>query len=214
MSFVGTALEISMKAVMRAGRCAAVMLALILALAPLHTRSMAADGATLPGTGYEVVLERALGDEPAPPSPALVTAIGDWLSFAFDLPTMSQPPSFRFASAEAMLAIRSRGIASDHWGATALSETADILAIYDDESRTIYLRDDWRGGTAAELSIVVHEMVHHLQNLAGLRFECHEAREKQAFAAQQQWLALFGQDLATEFELDPLALLVRTNCPF
>jgi hypothetical protein len=57
-------------------------------------------------------------------------------------------------------------------------------------------------------------MVHHLQNVAGLKFACHEAREKQAFAAQQQWLALFGKDLATEFGIDPFTLLVRTNCLF
>lgn len=205
---------VSMSAVMRAGRHAAAALVLILALAPLHTRSIAADRATLPGTGYEVVLERKTGDGQAPPSPALVEAIGDWLSFAFDLPTMLQPPGFRFASAEVLPALRHRGIAADHWGATALSETADILALYDDQSRIIYLRHDWSGESAAELSIVVHEMVHHLQNLAGLSFPCREAREKQAFAAQEQWLALFGKDLTTEFELDPLTLLVRTNCPF
>jgi hypothetical protein len=83
---------------------------------------------------------------------------------------------------------------------------------YDDELRTIYLPSDWRGHTAAELSIVVHEMVHHIQNTGHLKYECGEAREKLAFKAQEQWLGLFGQDLETQFGLDSLTLLVRTNC--
>jgi hypothetical protein len=55
-------------------------------------------------------------------------------------------------------------------------------------------------------------MVHHVQNLAGLIFACAEEREKMAFAAQEKWLSLFGSDLAHEFDLDSMTLLVRTNC--
>jgi hypothetical protein len=188
-----------------------------LALASTSAQPRADERVTLPGTSYEIVLEPKTGHAPTPPSPALIEAIGAWLSFSFELPATSQRPSLRFATPEDMAALRHRGVASDHRttiGATVLSEAADILALYDDEERAIYLRDDWSGDTPAALSIVVHEMVHHVQNLAGLRFECYEAREKQAFAAQEQWLALFGKDLDTEFGLDPLTLLVRTNCPF
>jgi hypothetical protein len=192
-----------------------VAAALVLAFA--SAQSGADERVTLPGTSYEIVLEPKNGHEPTPPSPALIEAIGAWLSFSFELPAISQLPSLRFAAPEDMAALRHRGVASDHSvtiGATVLSEAADLLALYDDESRVIYLRDDWRGDTAAALSIVVHEMVHHVQNQAGLRFECYEAREKQAFAAQEQWLALFGKNLDSEFGLDPLTLLVRTNCSF
>jgi hypothetical protein len=118
-----------------------------------------------------------------------------------------------------MIALRERGVASDHrsetiigGGSTAASQQPDIVALYDDELRTIYLPSDWRGHTAAELSIVVHEMVHHIQNTGHLKYECGEAREKLAFKAQEQWLGLFGQDLETQFGLDSLTLLVRTNC--
>ena len=55
-------------------------------------------------------------------------------------------------------------------------------------------------------------MVHHLQNAAGLKYECPQAREQQAYAAQQRWLGLFGSDLRKEFELDAMTLLVRTRC--
>jgi hypothetical protein len=199
---------------------AAAALMLVLAFDTAQGQSGAAERVLLPGTGYEVILEPAAGHDPTPPTPALIEAISVWLSSGFGLPVTSPPPSFRFVSPEAMLEFRYRDVASYQRvdvmigrSATDISEAAGILAVYDDESRTIYLREDWRGDTAAVLSIVVHEMVHHLQNVAGHRFECTEAREKQAFTAQEQWLALFGKDLTTEFGLDPFTLLVRTTCP-
>ena len=57
-------------------------------------------------------------------------------------------------------------------------------------------------------------MVHHLQHEAGSKHACPEERERDAFAAQERWLAEFGTNLATEFEIDPFTLLVRTNCSF
>ena len=65
---------------------------------------------------------------------------------------------------------------------------------------------------AAELSVLVHETVHHLQHLAGTRFECAQASETLAYAAQEKWLALFGRSLESEFEIDPFTRLVSTRC--
>ncbi len=76
-------------------------------------------------------------------------------------------------------------------------------------ARMIFLPEGWSEKTPSELS---HKMVHHIQNMAGLKFACPEEREKMAFEAQERWLALFGRTLQTEFGLDPFTLLVRTNC--
>jgi hypothetical protein len=48
--------------------------------------------------------------------------------------------------------------------------------------------------------------------VAGLKYECAEAREKPAYEAQDKWLAEFGRNLLDEFKLDPMTLLVRTRC--
>jgi hypothetical protein len=90
----------------------------------------------------------------------------------------------------------------------------EIAALYEDASRTIYLPEGWTGRTPSEVSVLVHEMVHHLQNLGGLRYACAEAREKPAYLAQQKWLALSGRDLFEEFDMDPMTLIVRTACGF
>ena len=97
---------------------------------------------------------------------------------------------------------------------SAISSESDTVAIYSNSSQTIYLPQGWTGGTAVELSILVHEMVHHIQHLAGLKYECPQAREKLAYMAQDRWLNLFGGSLAQDFDLDGISLLVKTKCFF
>jgi len=62
------------------------------------------------------------------------------------------------------------------------------------------------------MQTLVHEMVHHLQNMAGMKYACPAAREKLAYAAQQEWLELTGVDFFRSFETDRMTLLVRTTC--
>jgi hypothetical protein len=150
----------------------------------------------------------------------LLTVIVTWLSINFGLPTSYEHPRVEFVSAARMAEVRySRlgGTGVDRLtaeaGRSAPAEVGhDVKAIYDDLSRTIYLPDQWTAASPAEVSVLVHEMVHHLQNLGGLKYDCAAAREKPAYAAQARWLELFGKSLADEFELDGMTILVRTNC--
>jgi hypothetical protein len=163
----------------------------------------------LPGTEYAVELGKLhIGPTWSHSQQDLLKAIAAWLTFEFDLPAIQNPPTIAFASARRMIRLRVRDVPSDRWA----GYPADVLAVYDDEARTIYLPEGWIGNTAAELSVLVHEMVHHMQNSAGKKFECPEAREKQAYQAQEKWLGLFGSDLTGDFEIDPFTLLVRTTC--
>ena len=61
----------------------------------------------------------------------------------------------------------------------------DTIAIYYDATRTIYLPEGWTGDTPAELSVIVHEVVHHFQNVLRLKYECPQEREKLAYIAQE-----------------------------
>lgn len=151
---------------------------------------------------------------------ALLTVIVTWLSINFGLPAIYEHPNVEFASAGEMMAIRhARAVSRQPGGASPQAGLPapeasghDMQAIYDDQSRTVYLLEGWTGTSPAEVSVLVHEMVHHLQNVAGLRYNCAEDREKPAYRAQARWLELFGKSLAKEFQLDPMTILVRTNC--
>ena len=164
---------------------------------------------SLPGTGFGVEIGRATVHGGVVDA-ALLNAIAMWLSANYDMP-LAKPPKIAFVTDRTMQTLRYRPFVSDAWSSPA--NTYSAIAIYVDENQTIYLPTQWTGSTAAELSVLVHEMTHHLQNAAAMRFNCAEDREKIAYRAQQEWLEMFGGDFFAEFESDPFTLLVRTTCP-
>jgi len=149
----------------------------------------------------------------------LLTVIVTWLSLNFGLPAHHEHPRVEFAIPAKMAQLRASRLAegrpdlvSDGAQHGAPPGFDDVHAIYDDRGRAIYLPVGWTGASPAEVSVLVHEMVHHLQNVAGLEYDCAEAREKPAYQAQARWLELFGGSLAEEFQLDGMTILVRTSC--
>lgn len=149
----------------------------------------------------------------------LLTTIVTWLSISMALPAIYDPPRVEWVPPAEMdtahLGTHASGQLPDSTAEIPISRrnpAVAVEALYDDASRTLYLSESWRGVTPAEVSVLVHEMVHHLQNLAGLKYECPQARGKAAYEAQDKWLALFGSSLMDEFKLDRMTLLVRTKC--
>jgi hypothetical protein len=147
----------------------------------------------------------------------LLTVLATWLSINFGLPAIQDHPQIEMVQPVRMAAIRYRGLVPDRAPVTQSDDDAplgtptNIVALYDDARKTIYLPHGWRG-SPAELSVLVHELVHHIQNEAGMKFACPGEREKLAYDAQAKWLAIFGMTLEAEFDVDPFSLLVRTNC--
>jgi hypothetical protein len=148
----------------------------------------------------------ASADRQAVPNPLLL-AIAAWVSEATDLPMPRTLPEIRFAASEDMgRLMRTAALSPSGDG------VAEIVAFYDTPAHAIYLPSGWSGATPGELSVLVHEMVHHVQAEAGRRFACPAERERQAYDAQARWLALFGSDLSREFGIDRMFLLVATTC--
>jgi hypothetical protein len=145
--------------------------------------------------------------------------IAQWLSENYDLPYASELPRVeRVPTADlyrlrykGLLPLRSQAVGGEH--STPPPEyRREVVAVYDDTSRTIFLPQRWTGATVAEQSVVVHEMVHHLQNLGGVKYECAGAREKPAYLAQNQWLKAHGLDLEKEFEVDMFTVVALSGC--
>lgn len=87
-----------------------------------------------------------------------------------------------------------------------------MVAIYDNNNRAIILPTGWTSITPAEQSVLVHEMVHHLQHMAQLKFACPQERESVAYKAQAKWLQLFDKTLESEFGLDGFTILANSTC--
>jgi hypothetical protein len=146
---------------------------------------------------------------------ALLTAIVLWLSANFDLPAIHDHPHVEFALPATITSLRYKDLLGGQPRGPAEAKEAgqrEVVAVYDDATTTIYLPKGWTGDTPAELSVLVHEMVHHLQNHGKRKFECPREREKLAYEAQERWLNLFGRDLSRDFEIDPFTRLLMTTC--
>ena len=91
---------------------------------------------------------------------------------------------------------------------------ATVLAAYHLPSQTIFLLDDWTGEDPLEQSILLHELVHHMQSAAGLKYQCSGLRERVAYEAQRNFLASQDIDLFEALDIDRLFYVVVTNCAF
>ena len=143
---------------------------------------------------------------------ALLTAIVVWLSANFSISANFDLPHIEYASQTKMLEMRFHEAHSAAQSVNVIGRLPDVVAIYDDQRQTIVLPEGWTGTTPAELSVLVHEMVHHLQNVNGQKFECPAAREKPAYLAQDQWLKQFGHTLENDFNVDMFTIVVKSAC--
>ncbi|MFL6833649.1 MAG: DUF6647 family protein [Xanthobacteraceae bacterium] len=194
----------------------------LVAVGPLKALDLAPPGpieqSDIERTEMHQILPNESAHEPQVSLQPLLTAMEAWLAFQFDLPSVERQPHIKLAPPGRIAALRYQGLLSGLGresapnGASELTSERDIVAVYSDEAQTIFLPEGWTGTTPAELSILVHELVHHVQNVAGLKYACPQEREKVAYAAQERWLGLFGHTLERDFELDGFSLLVKTRC--
>jgi hypothetical protein len=176
-------------------------------------------GIRLPGSNYYLVLDMRQFLPPAgrASEQALLDVIEKWLSSQFDFPNIDEHPRIEFVPSAKIVSLRFSGLLSNP-GAEITSDDRgssvqyDTLALYQDATQTIYLPEGWTGSAAAEVSVLVHEVVHHFQNVLGLKYECPQEREKLAYIAQDRWLAHFGHSLESAFHIDAFSLLVKTRC--
>lgn len=62
-------------------------------------------------------------------------------------------------------------------------------------------------------SVLLHELVHFLQDVTALDFRCSGDRERQAYLIQEDWLATaHGATLHEVLDVHPLSVLAETIC--
>jgi len=145
----------------------------------------------------------------------LLTVIVLWLSSNFDLPLDLRHPSIQFVTPASLAEIRGsrdrfRSAPADQ-AAAARSENS-IEGLYQDEKETIYLREGWSEESVRDVSVLVHEMVHHLQRVKQEVYTCPGERERLAYKAQDKWLTHFGTSLPDAFGLDRFSIFAKTLC--
>lgn len=186
---------------------------------PANAHEIEQHWSEMPAAGYKALPSGAEREPPSSsPGQPLLAAIEAWLAYHFDLPSSKRHPRVELVPPAKIAALRYQGFFPNSRteraanGHSAAPPDGDVVAVYSDATQTIYLAEGWTGTTPAELSVLVHEMVHHLQNVRGLKYQCPQEREKLAYMAQDRWLGLFGHSLERDFELDGFSVLVKTRC--
>lgn len=157
------------------------------------------------GSGFEIVI----GERQPDPEGPLLEALAIWVGAKLRQPVPAALPRLVFKPNSQVAALRLKQYASE---LVQQRGRPSIISIYDAREKIIYLEEAWSGATAADLSVLVHELVHHFQEAQQTKFECDAAREAKAFELQEKWLRLFGESLEEAFQIDPFTLLVRTSC--
>jgi hypothetical protein len=149
----------------------------------------------------------------------LLTVVGLWLSMNFGLPMPDALPRVEYLSSPQMGVSWYVSSSEDNvagWNHKRISrleiDAERVHGFYFESGQTVFLEEGWSPRSVADVSVLVHEMVHHMQSQAGLSYRCPAAQEKLAYRAQSKWLELHGRSLESEFGLDGLTVLVRSNC--
>jgi hypothetical protein len=88
-------------------------------------------------------------------------------------------------------------------------EPDQLHGMYNKEIDTIFLPDDWDRREAWDMGVLVHEMVHYLQDMNNMDFACSREMERMAWPIQQFYLK---HQWDYTWEYDKLWFLVISSC--
>ncbi len=85
----------------------------------------------------------------------------------------------------------------------------ELWAYYNTKNQTIYLRQDFRQYDPWHRSILVHELLHHVQYWNKVKFQCINQMEEQAWPLQKKYLKEFHN---IDWNYDELWYLLISTC--
>jgi hypothetical protein len=180
-------------------------LRLLLAAAVLNaTLAPAGPAGAEPGAAHGDGAATAFAGPALVPVEALAAVVAAWIVAEGALPLPAALPEIGFAPPARLAAM--------HRGAAAAAGEGGVVALYEPARRRLLLPEGWAGRSHAEIAVLVHEMVHHLQHMAGRRFACPAQREAEAYGLQARWLALAGD--TGPGAPDPMMLRLLSVCGF
>jgi len=154
------------------------------------------------------------------PLPHQLREIAKWIAENSELPANFELPRISFMPRAQLASVRFGGFVAAERNFAASDQAAqttsqrEVLALYHNASKTIFLAKGWTGSGDKEISVLVHEMVHHLQNVGEVSYPCPQAREKPAYLMQAKWLEQHGLDLGKEFDIDDFTIAMTSMCGY
>jgi hypothetical protein len=98
--------------------------------------------------------------------------------------------------------------------AAVKGSSLQLEAFYVPGKTAVYLRNTWRAGGLRDRSVLLHELVHHLQAVNNVHVSCMGTLERQAYDLQFKWLRENGVEDPYDFTgLDALTVVFAGICP-
>jgi len=175
--------------------------ALVLALAlplPLWPATAHVLGAESPPPGCA---RPDAGSSPPAVSDDVVRGLLEWIGGATDYdigPSLAAPPEIGFCRVGEWVEYEDNRFLVEE----------DLRAVYDWPNRRVLIVAPWDPADKRDLSILLHELVHHVQ-MQTRDWECLQASEWQAYKLQERWLAEQGIDAG----FDWLHIYFLSRCP-
>ncbi|WP_306131045.1 DUF6647 family protein, partial [Roseovarius sp. MMSF_3350] len=130
--------------------------------------------------------------------PELVEHLEVWLDEHTDLPRRADVPEIRLTSQATIARLAPM---------RAASEASRTRGLYDPEVETIWLVRPWTAKNPHDVSVLLHELVHHRQAAHG-HWYCPGAQELPAYRAQEAWLNALG----LEPDVNWVAVVLEAGC--
>ncbi len=88
-----------------------------------------------------------------------------------------------------------------------------LRALYSQPAGTVYLRKNWDASNLRDQSELLHELIHHFQNVHNLKYGCGAEREKLAYDLQIKWLREQGVADPYEYlEINAFFVVMASVC--
>ncbi|GAB2184234.1 DUF6647 family protein [Roseibium sp. LAB1] len=130
--------------------------------------------------------------------PGLVSHLEDWLDDNTSLPRREEAAAIRWMEADQFL------FPSD---TVRVAHDSNPRGYYDADRTSIWLVRPWNPRNPQDVSVLLHELVHHRQAAAG-HWYCPGAQELPAYRLQQAWLDGFG----LKANVNWIAVVLESGC--
>lgn len=144
----------------------------------------------------------------ADPSGPLMRALMAWASVQTGLPVPERLPGVERRDRCAIQALANPE--------SECRSEGGAVAIYDHRSQTVTLPVSWSATRLYDVSVLLHELVHHMQAVAGVTVETAACRgrdvEQPAYEAQMAFIEAAGVDPFAMMRIDALTLMLITAC--
>ena len=100
------------------------------------------------------------------------------------------------------------------YGENAGADRICPTALYSIERHEVYLSTAWKADDLRDRSMLLHELVHHLQVLDKVKVDCQALYDRQAYHWQTTWLREQGIAEPYKFlRLNEFTVYTMTSCP-